>query len=96
MTNELLPKMPLTLINPELVSFSAELCDFDEGCLSVPGKFGKVERPKTVTVRAMDRNGEIFEITGEDLLARAFCHEIDHLDGALFVDKVSEYTEVDN
>ena len=85
----------IELINPEIIASSGTQ-NGDEGCLSVPGKFGKVERPKTVTVRAMDRNGEIFEITGEDLLSRAFCHEIDHLDGALFVDKVTEYTEVDN
>lgn len=83
----------IELINPEIIHTEG-LQIADEGCLSVPGKYGKVERPKVVTVRATDRNGNEFEITGEDLLARAFCHEIDHLDGVVFVDKVSEYTDI--
>lgn len=84
----------IELINPEIISeFGAETAD--EGCLSVPGKYGKVTRPTKVTVRATDRDGNEFEITGEGLLARAFCHEIDHLDGIVFVDKVIEYTEVE-
>ena len=82
----------IELINPEIISTSGSECA-DEGCLSYPGKYGKVERPTEVTVRATDRNGEEFEIRGEGLLARAFCHEIDHLDGIVFVDKVIEYTE---
>ncbi len=86
---------PIELINPEIIA-SCGTQNGNEGCLSVPGKYGKVERPMTVTVRAMNRDGEIFEITGEELLARAFCHEIDHLDGKLFVDKVTEYVEVDD
>lgn len=84
----------IELINPKIIKQSGGVDDL-EGCLSVPGKYGYVLRPKTVTVRATNRNGEIFEMTGEDLLARAFCHEIDHLDGHLFVDLVTEYVEKD-
>ena len=83
------------LINPEIIAQSGEQ-DGAEGCLSVPGKYGNVKRPKEVTVRATDRNGNEFEVTGEDLLARAFCHELDHLDGVVFVDKVSKYVEVED
>ena len=84
----------IELINPEIISvYGSEVAD--EGCLSVPGKYGKVERPTEVTVRATDRDGNEYEITGEGLLARALCHEIDHFDGIVFVDKVIEYTEVD-
>lgn len=85
----------IELINPEIIEQSG-VQEGSEGCLSVPGKYGEVQRPKRVTVRATDRNGKVFEITGEDLLARAFCHEIDHLDGIVFVDKVTEYIEVDD
>ena len=84
----------IELINPEIISVSGSETA-DEGCLSVPGKYGKVERPTKATVRATDRDGNEYEITGEGLLARALCHEIDHLDGVVFVDKVIEYTEVD-
>lgn len=84
----------IELINPEIISTSGSVSE-DEGCLSVPGKYGKVTRPQKVTVRATDRYGNEFEITGEGLLARAFCHEIDHLDGIIFVDKVTQYTEVE-
>lgn len=84
----------IELINPEIIEYSGEQTD-NEGCLSYPGKYGKVTRPNVVTVKATDRNGENFEITGEGLLARAFCHEIDHLDGIVFVDKVTEYLEDD-
>ena len=59
-----------------------------EGCLSVPGRFEEVERPFKVTVRAQNRKGENIELTGEGFLARAFCHEIDHLDGKLFIDRI--------
>ena len=59
-----------------------------EGCLSVPGKSGIVTRPNEVTIRALDENMEEFTMTGVDLLARAFCHEIDHLDGRMYVDLV--------
>ncbi|MEJ8553739.1 peptide deformylase [Tepidibacter sp. Z1-5] len=77
----------IELINPEIVEVSGTQTD-DEGCLSIPGKFGKVTRPDNVKVRAFNRNGEQFEIEGKGLLARAFCHEIDHLEGILFTDKV--------
>lgn len=82
----------IELINPVIVdTIGSETSP--EGCLSVPGKWGTVTRPQKVTVRAFDRNGNEFEITGEGMLAKAFCHEIDHLDGIVFVDKVEEYLE---
>ena len=73
------------LINPKIIAFSGEQ-ESEEGCLSVPGRWGITKRPKHVTVRAMNRNGEVVDITGSGLLAKAFCHEIDHLDGKLYVD----------
>ena len=84
----------IELINPEIIDTEGEQTD-SEGCLSNPGKFGLVTRPNKVTVRAMNRDGETFEITGEGLLARAFCHEIDHLDGKMFMDLVSQWVEVE-
>ena len=75
----------IELINPKIIAYSGEQTD-TEGCLSVPGRSGIVTRPKHVTVRALNRHGESFDITGSDLLARAFCHELDHLDGKLYVD----------
>lgn len=77
----------IELINPEIIEINGTQFG-DEGCLSVPGKYGKVTRPKHVKVKALNRNGEEIIIEGEDLLARALCHEIDHLEGILFVDKV--------
>ncbi len=77
----------IELINPVIIATEGEQFG-QEGCLSVPHKWGNTRRPKKVTVRAQDRNGDTFEMTGEDLLARAFCHELDHLDGKLFVDFV--------
>lgn len=77
----------IELINPVIVYEHGEEID-EEGCLSLPGKNGAVCRPKKVIVRAQDRTGKTVEITGTDLLARAFCHEIDHLNGILFTDKV--------
>ena len=62
-----------------------------EGCLSVPGKYGIVTRPNVVKVRAQDRFGEWYEAEGEELIARAFCHELDHLDGHLYVDKMERF-----
>lgn len=79
----------IELINPEIVSVSGEQID-DEGCLSVKGEAGPVKRPYRVKVRAFNREGQLFEIEGEELLARAFCHEIDHLEGILFVDKIEK------
>lgn len=77
----------LELINPKIVAYSGHQCEA-EGCLSLPGKWGKTNRPKAVIVRALNRHGEEVEYRGQDLLARAFCHEIDHLDGKLFTDVV--------
>ena len=75
------------LINPEITSKSGSQIG-DEGCLSVPGVFEEVERPNIVTVKAQNENGENITLTGEGFLARAICHELDHLEGTLFVDKV--------
>ena len=77
------------LINPRIIAYAGEQQE-QEGCLSIPGRWGITKRPKHVTVRAMNRLGEIYEVSGSDLLARAFCHEIDHLDGKLFVDNLVE------
>lgn len=77
----------IELINPEIVETKGEQIEA-EGCLSVPGVTGDVKRPKWVRVRGIDRYGNMVEMEGKDLLARAFCHEIDHLDGILFTDKV--------
>ena len=73
----------LELINPEIIEQSGEQTGL-EGCLSVPGKYGVVKRPNVVTIRAQDRFGEWFEATGEELIARCFCHENAHLDGQLY------------
>jgi len=82
----------IEMINPEITYKDGEQQDV-EGCLSVPGKYGITTRPMTVTVRAMNRNGEVFEITGTELKARAFCHEIDHLDGVLYIDHARMLTD---
>ena len=74
------------LINPVILETSGSQTD-DEGCLSVPGKYAPVERPNYVKAKAMDRDGNEFIIEGEELMARALCHEIDHLDGILYIDK---------
>jgi len=79
----------IELVNPTIISREGEQ-DGLEGCLSVPGKYGFVTRPMKVTVRAQDRNGEFFEVSGEELTARCFCHELDHLDGHLFVEHAEE------
>lgn len=73
------------LINPKIIAFAGEQQE-NEGCLSNPGNYGITKRPKSVTVRAMDRSGKEYELTGSDLLARAICHECDHLDGKLYTD----------
>lgn len=75
----------IELINPRIIATAGEQQE-SEGCLSIPGRYGITRRPKHVTVRALNRKGETFEISGSDLLARALCHEIDHLDGRLFTD----------
>lgn len=77
----------IELVNPEIISEEGTQCG-GEGCLSAPNVWENVERPNVVTVRAQDRYGKEFTITGSALLARAFCHEVDHLDGILFTDHV--------
>jgi peptide deformylase len=79
----------IELINPEIISEEGQQ-RVEEGCLSVPGVDGYVIRPEKIQVRAMDRDGNMKEYEGEELLARAFSHEIDHLDGVLFTDKMVE------
>ena len=82
----------IELINPEIIKTEGNVNDA-EGCLSVPGKAGMVERPQIATVRAFDRNQNPIEYTGEGLYARCICHECDHLEGILYVEKVSEFIE---
>ena len=77
----------LVLINPEIIKIKGEQT-VEEGCLSFPNKFGKIVRPQTVTVKALNEKGEHIKIIGKDLLAQAMCHEIDHLNGELFIDKI--------
>jgi peptide deformylase len=82
------PEGKIILINPEIIHAEGEKRE-EEGCLSLPGFRGYVVRPQFVTVKAQNAKGEPFEIRGEDLLARAFCHEIDHLNGILFIQHLS-------
>ena len=84
----------LELINPEILEQSGEQEGL-EGCLSVPGKWGIVTRPYTVRVRAQDRYGDWFEVEGEEIVARAFCHEIEHLDGHLYVEHIDHFLTED-
>ena len=84
----------IEMVNPEILETEGEQ-DGPEGCLSVPGRRGMVKRPMNVTVRAQNRNGKTFEISGTELLARAFCHEIDHLNGVCFVTRASRMLEPD-
>ena len=85
---EVEPGEVFELINPKIIATAGEQ-EGAEGCLSVPGRYGLVTRPRHVTVRATNRLGEEYEVTAHDFLARAFCHEIDHLDGTLYIDKVT-------
>lgn len=80
----------LELINPKIVESSGEQTGM-EGCLSVPGKQGIVKRPSFVRVEALDRNGELKTYEGTELLARCFCHELDHLDGKLYIDRTKKF-----
>ena len=91
---EVEPGEVIELINPKIIATAGEQ-EGSEGCLSLPGQFGVVRRPKHVTVRAMNRHGETFEMSGSDLLARAFCHELDHLDGKVFIDRAEYMLEDD-
>ena len=79
---------PYVFINPEILETRGEVTD-TEGCLSVPGRFAPVPRPEWVKVRALDKNMQPFELEAEGLLARCICHENDHLDGILYVDKAT-------
>ena len=80
----------LELINPEMLETSGEQTGA-EGCLSVPGKYGIVTRPMYAKVRAQDRNGDWYEAEGEELIARWFCHELDHLDGIVYTEKMERF-----
>ena len=82
----------IELINPEIIRTEGEQTDL-EGCLSVPGRFGFVTRPMVVRVRAQDRFGDFFEVEDEELTARCFCHEIEHLDGHLFTEHCTLLTD---
>ncbi|MDR2295762.1 MAG: peptide deformylase [Clostridiales Family XIII bacterium] len=85
----------LELINPRIVEADGET-EADEACLSIPGMVGAVTRPARVKVEAVDRRGEPFAIEGEGLLAKALCHELDHLDGILFVDRASSVRPIED
>lgn len=82
---EVEPGEVLELINPKIIAYAGQQ-EETEGCLSLPGKSGITRRPMHVTVRALNRKGETVEVSGSELLARAFCHELDHLDGKLYTD----------
>jgi peptide deformylase len=82
------PEAKIVMVNPEIIHVEGEVRE-EEGCLSIPGFRGYVIRPQFVTVRAQNAKGETFEIRGENLLARAFCHELDHLNGVLFLQHLS-------
>lgn len=79
-------------INPVIVKQSGKQVG-EEGCLSVKGKYGTVQRPEKVTVKAFDRNGKQFTVNAQGFMARAFCHEYDHLDGTLYIDKATNVME---
>lgn len=85
----------IKLINPVIIEANGEQQGI-EGCLSVPGVSGEVIRPQKVRIEAQNEKGEYIELEGEDLLARAFCHELDHLEGILFIDKMLPDTEINN
>ncbi len=84
---------PIKIINPEIIEEEGSYIDI-EGCLSVPDKAGKVERPQRVKIKYLNENWEESILEGTDLLAKAICHEIDHLDGILYIDKVIEYVDL--
>ena len=85
----------IELVNPEIIAAEGEQTGL-EGCLSIPGKFGIVTRPYTVRVRAQDRDGNFFEVEDEELTARCFCHEIEHLDGHMYYERAGRlFTEAE-
>ncbi|MBO5870428.1 MAG: peptide deformylase [Clostridia bacterium] len=83
------------MINPEIIETKGKQEEI-EACLSVPEKYGLVKRPAWVKVRATDRNGKVYEVSGEGLMARCFCHELDHLDGTLYIDRAIEMYDADD
>ena len=85
----------IELIDPEIIDVNGSQTG-TEGCLSYPDHWGIVTRPNKVVVRAKDRNGNVREVCGEGLLARALCHEIEHLDGHMFIEKVEKWIEIDD
>ncbi len=87
---------PQVFINPEIIEFSKDLEPYEEGCLSLPGINGEVNRPTTVTMRAFDLAGNEVELRATGLLARCWQHEIDHLDGILIIDKMSQMSRLKN
>jgi peptide deformylase len=87
---------PCVFLNPEIIEFSSDLEPYDEGCLSLPGITGEVNRPSTVTMRAHDLDGNLVEVKATGLLARCWQHEIDHLDGVLILDKMSQMSRLKN
>jgi peptide deformylase len=84
------PLDPQVLVNPEILWSSEERATYEEGCLSIPEYYAEVERPASVRARALDRDGKLREILAEGLLATVLQHEIDHLDGVLFIDHISK------
>ncbi len=84
------PPQPQVFVNPEIVWSSEERATYEEGCLSIPEYYAEVERPASVRARALDREGKLREILAEGLLATVLQHEIDHLDGVLFIDHISK------
>lgn len=83
----------IKLVNPEIISSEGEQIG-TEGCLSFPGRWGNVHRPKKVSVQALNEKGETIVVEGKDFMARCLCHELDHLDGIVFIDKISEVREL--
>lgn len=83
----------IKLVNPNIIAQSGEQ-DCIEGCLSFPGRWGRTKRPAKVTVEALDENGKPFRIEGEGDMAKCLCHELDHLDGKVFVDQVTEWLDI--
>ena len=83
------------MINPEIIATKGKQEEI-EACLSVPDKYGLVKRPAWVKVRATDRNGNVYEAEGDGLMARCFCHELDHLDGTLYIDRAIEMYDPDD
>ena len=85
----------IKLVNPEIIEEKG-IQECVEGCLSIPNKYGNTIRPKKVTIKALNENGEEIILTGRGEMAKCFCHEIDHLDGILFIDKVAKWLKMNN